>query len=97
MNERIALWLTKVFGSMWVTYLFFLYGFAPLLWPGQMVTFLYWSGTVQLWALPLLLVGSNVIGRAAERQATETHDMVAAELVLLREERQQLADLLDRR
>jgi hypothetical protein len=90
-NERLAVWATKAFGSMWTTYAFFAYGFLPILFPSAMNTLLYWSNTVQLWSLPLLMVGTAVLGRAAVAQAAETHDAVIEELQLLRAERDQLA------
>jgi hypothetical protein len=92
-NERVAVRTTLIFGSMWATYAFFLYGFIPIVWPSAMTTLLYWSNTVQLWSLPLLMVGQNVLGRAAVRQAAETHDAVMQELELLRAERDQLGNL----
>jgi len=49
LNDWIAVRATILFGSMWATYVFFLYGFAPLMWPQSLVTLLYWSNTVQLW------------------------------------------------
>jgi hypothetical protein len=102
-NERVAVRATTIFGSMWTTYGFFLYGFLPVLLPALMGQLLYWSNSVQLWSLPLLMVGSNVVGRAGERQARETHDavmeereMLLDELGLAREQREQLAELLAR-
>ncbi|MDH6141168.1 membrane protein implicated in regulation of membrane protease activity [Kitasatospora sp. GP30] len=84
-NERLAVRATRVFGSMPTTYLFFAYGFLPVLVPAWMATLLYWSNTVQLWSLPLLMVGQAVLGRAAERRSSETHDTVMEELGLIRE------------
>lgn len=85
LNEWIAVKCTNIFGSMGTTYVFFLYGFLPILFPLYMDKFLYWSNTVQLWSLPLLMVGQNVIGRAAEQRAQETHDAVMEELQELKE------------
>lgn len=85
-NERIAVRSTVVFGSMWMTYVFLLYGLLPLLAPSALTWALYVSNCVQLFALPLLAVGQNVLGRGGERRAQETHDMVQEELALLREE-----------
>lgn len=109
-NERVAVRATRVFGSMWTTYALFLYGFVPVLLPAYMDHLLYWSNTVQLWSLPLLMVGSAVVGRAGERQAKETHDTVMEErevlledrdllrqeLALAKEQREQLAEALTR-
>jgi hypothetical protein len=94
LNERIAVTATGAFGSMWAFYVLVLYGLLPLLVPSAMTTLLYWSNCVQLVALPLLAVGQGVLGRAAERQARETHDDVVEELALLREERGQVALML---
>jgi hypothetical protein len=81
-NERIAVMSTVIFGSMWMFYAFFLYGFLPLLpklAPYQN-KFLYWGSWVQLWALPLLMVGGIVLSRASERRAAEDHENLMAEL-----------------
>jgi hypothetical protein len=81
-NERIAVMSTLIFGSMWMFYLFFLYGFLPLLpklAPYQ-DKFLYWGSWIQLWALPLLMVGGIVLNRASERRAAEDHETLMAEL-----------------
>jgi hypothetical protein len=93
-NERLAVRATRAFGSMWTTYALFAYGFLPVLLPGAMAALLYWSNTVQLWSLPLLMVGQAVLGRAAERQARETHDAVMEELGLLRQAHGELAQLV---
>jgi hypothetical protein len=103
LNDFLAEKATLIFGTMWMFYAFFIYGLLPLipgLAPYQNQIF-YWSGWVQLWALPLLMVGQNVMGRTAELRAQETHDavmdelaMVKEELVNAREEREELKMLL---
>ncbi len=93
-NEWLAAHATSVFGSMATTYAFFVYGFIPVIVPSQMDHLLYWSNTVQLWSLPLLMVGQNVLGRASERRAIETHDAVMEELGLLREAHDELKQLV---
>lgn len=75
-NDQIAVWGTGAFSSMWCFYVFFLYGFLPLIKPGWQNTLLYWSNSVQLWALPLIGVGTVVLGRSMNRRADETHDTV---------------------
>lgn len=84
-NEWLAVHATLVFGSMWTTYLFFCYGFLPLLFPDKMDKLLYWSNTVQLWSLPLLMVGQNVLGRASEKRAETDHEMIATEFSEIKE------------
>ena len=85
-NERVAVIATIVFGSMWMFYAFFLYGFMPLLprlAPYQ-DKFLYWGSWIQLWALPLLMVGGIVLNRASEKRAAEDHETLMAELAELK-------------
>jgi hypothetical protein len=80
LNEILAKNITLAFGTMWTTYAFMVYGFGPLIWPQHMDKMLYWSNTVQLWSLPLLMVGTNILGRNAEKRDAETHDAVMNEL-----------------
>jgi hypothetical protein len=94
LNERIAMRGTLIFGTMWVTYLFFIYGFLPILFPDHMSNFLYWSNTVQLWSLPLLMVGTNLLGRTSEKRSKETHDAVMRELKEIKEEHRILKTIL---
>ncbi len=87
LNTRIAASSTIWFGSMWTFYLFFLYGFLPLL-PAltkYQDKFLYWGSWVQLWALPLLMVGGIVLNRATERRAAEDHETLMLELDEIKE------------
>lgn len=95
-NDWLAVKGTLIFGTMWVTYLFILYGFLPLIFPGQMDKFLYWSNTIQLWSLPLLMVGTNLLGKAADRRSKETHDAVMRELKDIKGEHQTLKEILER-
>ena len=80
LNEKIAMHITLVFGTMWTTYVFFLYGFIPLFFPDSCNQVMYWSGTIQLWSLPLLMVGTNILGREAERRNKEMYEMIKSEM-----------------
>ena len=78
-NETLALYLTKAFGTVWICYAFMIYGMLPafaIFHPYQ-ESFLYWSNWVQLWSLPLILVGTNILGRNAERRSQLDHDRLA--------------------
>lgn len=76
LNEIIAVSLTRGFGSIWVFYLFVIYGLLPLLamFHAYQETFLYWSNWVQLAALPLIMTGTNILGRDAELRAAVDHE-----------------------
>jgi hypothetical protein len=87
-NDFVALKLTLIFGTMWTCYLFFVYGLLPCipLFTPYQNTLMYWSGWIQLWALPLLMVGQNVLGKASEKRAQDTYDMVKYELQVVKDE-----------
>lgn len=72
LNGRLAAWGTKVFGSMPTFYAFVIYGALGAVWVSAQATLLYWSNWIQLWSLPLLMVGALVVGRMAERRAQQT-------------------------
>jgi len=82
-NEFLAGHATRAFGTMWAFYLLLFYGLLPLIFPDRMTTLLYWSNCVQLISLPLLMVGTNILGRAGQVRDGETHDAVMVELALL--------------
>lgn len=75
-NERIAIKATKYFGSMFTFWLFCGWAFLPLI-PALSAykeTILYISsGIIQLAALPLIMVGQEVLGRGAEERAQQDH------------------------
>ena len=89
-NEAVALKGTQMFGSMWMAYLFMIWGalgILPFLPVGfKNLVLLVSSAWIQLWALPLLAVGSNVLNRKAERRALEDHLALKLELALIKEE-----------
>ena len=93
-NGRVAVRSTPVFGSMWVTYLFILYGLLPIWLTDKREVILYWSNFIQLFALPLLLVGTHLLGRTSEARSLETHDAVMAELQDIKDEHETLRRIL---
>lgn len=86
LNESVAVHITMIFGTMWTCYAFFFYGFLPIMFPRYMNTFLYWSNTVQLWSLPLLMVGQSVMGRASEIRAQETYEAEIQEIGMIKQD-----------
>lgn len=78
-NEILALFLTKAFGTMWICYAFMIYGVLPVfaIFHPYQSSFLYWSNWVQLWSLPLILVGTNILGRDGERRSQIDHEKLA--------------------
>ena len=78
-NETFAVWLTKAFGTMWMFYAFMAYGLLPAfaLFRPHQDSFLYWSNWVELWSLPLIMVGTNILGREAEKRSNLDHEKLA--------------------
>jgi uncharacterized membrane protein len=84
LNDRIAAWLTQRVGSMWVVYftitfvlLWMLLGtFGPLhrLDPYPFAFLLFIGNVVQLLLVFVILVGQQVIGRAADKRSLQTYE-----------------------
>lgn len=72
LNEKLARKGTLAFGSMWAFYAFVVYGALGAVFTKQQATLLYWSNWIQLWSLPLLMVGAVVLGKASDRRAAQT-------------------------
>ena len=74
MNERIAIGVTKMMGTMWCAYAFLVLALLPLVLPSTETWVQYASSAVlQLVALPVLAVGQSLLGRAAEKRAEQDH------------------------
>jgi hypothetical protein len=81
-NEKVAIVATRYFGSMWTFWLFCGWAFLPLI-PAISIykeTILYISsGFIQLSALPLIMVGQEVLGRESEYRSKKDHEMIEAQ------------------
>ena len=87
-NRRIAVVLTKVVGSMGAAYIFATLAFISL--PeaihggtGPLVAWIAQT-FLQLVLLPIIMVGQNVTGKAAEDRAKADHHMIMQEFAMLR-------------
>lgn len=72
LNEKLARRGTLIFGTMWAFYAFVVYGALGAVFTKQQATLLYWSNWIQLWSLPLLMVGAVVLGKASDKRAAQT-------------------------
>lgn len=90
LNMRVAAWGTRKFGSMPAFYLFVIYGALGAIFVKYQATLLYWSNWIQLWSLPLLMVGGIVLGMAHDKMAQQQFDDTEA---LLHEQGQTAAHL----
>jgi hypothetical protein len=77
-NMRLAAKGTQLFSSMAAFYIFVIYGALGAVFVSAQVTLLYWSNWAQLWSLPLLAVGSAVLGIAMNKMMKRQFDDVEA-------------------
>lgn len=82
LNGRIALMLTTAVGTMWCAYLFALLALvvAPQAFEGGLLSSVQWVSQtfIQLVMLSVIMVGQNILSRAADRRAEMTyHDAEA--------------------
>jgi hypothetical protein len=76
-NGRIALALTSAVGTMWCAYAFAILALIvlPQAIAGGLLTLVQWVSQtfIQLVMLSVIMVGQNVLGRAAEKRAAMTY------------------------
>jgi len=85
LNKAIAVKITVAFGSMWALYLLIAWMLGWIAWqqsgvgliikdPYPFGFVLFMSNLIQLWALPAILVGQNVLAAHADIRATADHE-----------------------
>jgi hypothetical protein len=77
-NGRIGLLLTTIVGTMWAAYLFTilaLVSFPSAIESGQSLIIVAWIAQtfLQLVLLPIIIVGQNIQGKAADKRAEQTY------------------------
>jgi hypothetical protein len=83
-NGKIALALTTAVGTMWCAYAFALLALLvlPEAMAGGLLAFVQWVSQtfIQLVMLSVIMVGQNVLGRAADKRAVMTYQDAEATL-----------------
>ncbi|MCH4090521.1 MAG: hypothetical protein LKG39_05025 [Acetobacter sp.] len=82
--------MTIIFGSIWCVYAFILFSLLPVVRPEWQGALLYVSNSIQLVALPALMVGSAILARGNDQRAAEDH---AALIEILSDVREEMARL----
>ena len=83
-NGRLAVLITNTFGTMWAFYALMAWMFGWMIFaslglgwfsrdPYPFTFLLFLSNLVQLFALPILAVGQQVLSRASDKQAKQTY------------------------
>jgi hypothetical protein len=100
LNTRIAVTLTTHVGSMWAAYLFVgiaVVGLAAIfgLLPAVAVLLVVWISQtfLQLFLLPVIMVGQNVLDRKSQLQAEETYNTAVSSYKDLEQIMQKLHDI----
>jgi membrane protein implicated in regulation of membrane protease activity len=83
-NDFLAKHATIALGTMWAFYIFLIYSLLPLVMPKYMTTLMYWSNVIQLITLPLLAVGTTILGKNSEDRAKEDHKAIMEQLELIK-------------
>jgi hypothetical protein len=83
-NTRLAIWITKVVGSMWCAYVFALFDLIslPAAIRGGSATIVSWVAQtfLQLVLLSVIMVGQNVQADAADKRSEATYHDASATL-----------------
>src|SRR5216117_1216559 len=77
-NGKIGLFLTTIVGTMWAAYLFTilaLVSFPSAMCSGNSIIIVAWIAQtfLQLVLLPIIIVGQNILGKAADKRAEQTY------------------------
>ena len=96
LNERIAIFMTKWFGTMYMFWAFCIWAILPLI-PSltQYKDYILYisSGFIQLVALPLLMVGQRLLNKESEERAMQDHIIINEQFKALNELVLELKDL----
>lgn len=107
-NMRLALFITKIVGSMWCAYIFAILALISL--PAAIashdpIIIVAWIAQtfLQLVLLPIIIVGQNVQAEASDERALNDHDTLVAihtladEIFKINEQQTKILDLLDKK
>ena len=78
LNGKLGLFLTTIVGTMWAAYLFTLLAlvsFPSAMRTGNSIIMVAWIAQtfLQLVLLPIIIVGQNILGKAADKRAEQTY------------------------
>lgn len=101
-NNFIAINSVNTMATMWCVYSFAVLSLLPLIYPDSINIVQYISGAIiQLIALPLIMVGQDLLGRTAEARAIKDHNTIQksfAEIKAMhaehKEEMQKISEIL---
>ena len=96
-NDKFAVFLTKVVGTMWCAYLFGCLALVsfPAALHGGVATLISWIAQtfLQLVLLSVIMVGQDVQSRKTEKRANQDHKAIMEELNIIKEMHNELHSL----
>lgn len=95
-NDWLAVFLVKKVLTMWCAYLFAIYGILGIFFPDQINILTFWSNWPQLWLLPVIIVGQELLGKLTERLLNRMYDMIKEENNMVKEELSLLRQLVEK-
>ena len=107
-NTRIAVFITKVVGSMWCAYIFALLAivsFPAAIASHDPIIIVAWIAQtfLQLVLLPIIIVGQNVQAEASDERALHDHDTLiaihtlSAEIYKMNERQEKILEILEKK
>ncbi len=102
-NGKVALIITAVVGTMWCAYIFTLLALISLpsaISSGQAIVIVAWIAQtfIQLVLLPIIIVGQNIQGKAADKRSEQTYkdaEAILSECLQLQQHLQAQDKILD--
>ncbi len=103
MNGKVALIITAIIGTMWAAYLFTILALISLpaaITSGSVITIVAWVAQtfIQLVLLPIIIVGQNIQGKAADKRSEQTYkdaEAILSECLQLQQHLQAQDKILD--
>jgi len=94
-NNKLAVKITIIFGSMWTAHTLLVMALAPLLFPELTTIIMYISTTIiQLVALSWIMVGNNVLSEKAEKRAEEDHLKILEQFKMASKQRDETQNII---
>lgn len=79
LNNKLALYITNIVGTMWMAYIFAIIAFAGFPFKGATpLQYVLWTSSefLQLVLLPIIMVGQNVQSKHSELMAEQQFELV---------------------
>jgi hypothetical protein len=95
-NNKLAVKITIIFGSMWTAHTLLVMALVPLLFPDLTTIIMYISTTIiQLVALSWIMVGNNVLSEKTEKRAEQDHKKILEQFEMASKQREETKGIIN--